>query len=404
MGEDIKMGIVFENEGKNGYGEGETVTGQVLLELTKTIRVLRLRVQTHGGAYVSFKHGRGVETAQELPTSELSEYLNEECTLLTEMAGGDEIVMSTGKHKIEFNILLPTGHLVTTFAGKYGKIYYQFTAILERPSVPLQCVHRELRVISHIDVNSPAFLAPVRRSKEQMVGCWILTSGPIALSAKIGRLGYCNGEAIPIYAEIENGSSRLVVPNAAIYQTQKFFNNGKSRTFRQMVASVRGNHIASGSTELWNGKMLKIPPVTPSILNCSIIRVEYSLAVYINIPGTKRLMVELPLVVGTIPFNGFTYRNSSVASQFPVDMSWLAMTLPDQPEAPPNYADIMTEEDLSRNATCRTTFDDLANPFQSPPFFAMQEFLFQPPPLYSEVDLHPCPTMERQVASFTLEE
>lgn len=49
-----------------------------------------------------------------------------------------------------------------------------------------------------------------------------------------------------------------------------------------MVANVRGNHIASGSTDTWNGKTLKIPPVSPSILDCCIIRVEYSLAVSIH--------------------------------------------------------------------------------------------------------------------------
>ena len=87
------------------------------------------------------------------------------------------------------------------------------------------------------------------------------------------------GEAIPIYAEIENCSSRLIVPKAAIFQTQTYLASGKTKTIRHMVANVRGNHIASGSTDTWNGKTLKIPPVTPSILDCCIIRVDYSLAV-----------------------------------------------------------------------------------------------------------------------------
>lgn len=87
------------------------------------------------------------------------------------------------------------------------------------------------------------------------------------------------GEAIPIYAEIENCSSRLIVPKAAIFQTQTYLARGRTKTVRYMVANVRGNHIASGSTDTWNGKTLKIPPVSPSILDCCIIRVDYSLAV-----------------------------------------------------------------------------------------------------------------------------
>lgn len=87
------------------------------------------------------------------------------------------------------------------------------------------------------------------------------------------------GESIQIFAEIENCSSRMVVPKAAIYQTQTFYAKGKIKEVKQLVANLRGESLSSGKTETWSGKMLKIPPVSPSILDCSIIRVEYSLMV-----------------------------------------------------------------------------------------------------------------------------
>jgi len=71
----------------------------------------------------------------------------------------------------------------------------------------------------------------------------------------------------------------MVVPKAAIYQTQTFFAKGKMKEIKQLVANIRGESLSSGKTETWSGKMLKIPPVSPSILDCSIIRVEYSLMV-----------------------------------------------------------------------------------------------------------------------------
>ncbi|XP_048646287.1 arrestin domain-containing protein 4 isoform X2 [Marmota marmota marmota] len=188
------------------------------------------------------------------------------------------ILLQPGKHEFPFRFQLPSEPLVTSFTGKYGSIQYCVKAVLERPKVPDQSVKRELQVVSHVDVNTPALLTPVLKTQEKMVGCWFFTSGPVSLSAKIERKGYCNGEAIPIYAEIENCSSRLIVPKAAIFQTQTYLASGKTKTVRHMVANVRGNHIASGSTDTWNGKTLKIPPVTPSILDCCIIRVDYSLA------------------------------------------------------------------------------------------------------------------------------
>lgn len=382
----LLMSVVLENERKNGYSAGECVSGQVILELLEEAEVLGLHLWAHGGAMVSFAPWKGGDWSQNTSSSgEYGEYLNEKISLLV---AGERHIFPAGKHKLPFSFQLPAGNLVTSFTGKYGKVQYQLSAVLERPSVPDLTIHRELRVTSRIDVNSPSLLTPVERTKERMVGCWFFTSGPISLSAKIGRKGYCNGEAVAIYAEIENGSSRLIVPKAAIYQTQSFIVHGKTKTHKQMLASVRGNHIASGTTETWNGKTLKIPPVTPTILDCQIIRVEYVLAVYIHIPGAQRLMVELPLVIGTVPFNGFTYRNFSVASQFTVDMSWLALALPEQPEAPPNYADVVSEEDLSWNAPPVLEQDVLLEGLCIPSFAVIQEFRFQPPPLYSQVDPH----------------
>ncbi|XP_044135370.1 arrestin domain-containing protein 4 isoform X1 [Bufo gargarizans] len=389
----VLMSIVLENERKYGYAAGESVSGQVILELLEDTQVLGLQLHARGGAFTSFTVKRGGEWV---------ECLNKEITLLSSSAG-ETHMFTAGNHKLPFHLQLPNGPLVTSFTGKYGRVQYRLTAVLERPLVPAYSVHRELRVNSRIDVNSPPLLTPVQLSKEKMVGCWLCTSGPISLNAKIGRKGYCNGEAIPIYAEIENGSSRLVVPKAAIFQVQRFFVHGKMKTYRQMLARVRGNHIASGSTEIWNGKMLKIPPITPTITDCPIIRVEYVLAVYIHIPGAKKLMVELPLVIGTVPFNGFLYRNLSSASQFTVDMSWLALTLPEQPEAPPNYADIVSEEELSWRSPIGINQSDLIEGSHVPPFTMIQEFRFQPPPLYSEVDPHPDNrTPEQRTASFIL--
>jgi hypothetical protein len=35
---------------------------------------------------------------------------------------------------------------------------------------------------------------PMLKTQEKMVGCWLFTSGPVSLSVKIERKGYCNGK------------------------------------------------------------------------------------------------------------------------------------------------------------------------------------------------------------------
>ncbi|XP_012790241.2 arrestin domain-containing protein 4 isoform X1 [Sorex araneus] len=377
-----RLGLVFEDERRGCYASGDTVAGHVLLEAAEPLAVRALRLEAQGRATAAWGPSAG-SAAGPAPASEV-EYLNVRLSLQEPPDGHGTLLLQPGKHEFPFSFQLPSEPLVTSFTGKYGAIQYCVRAVLERPAAPAQSVRRELQIISHVDVNTPALLSPVLKTQEKMVGCWFFTSGPVSLSAKIERKGYCNGEAIPIYAEIENCSSRLIVPKAAIFQTQTYLASGRTKTVRHMVANVRGNHIASGNTDTWNGKTLKIPPVPPSILDCCIIRVDYSLAVYIHIPGAKKLMLELPLVIGTIPYNGLDSRNSSLASHFLMDMSWLALALPEQPEAPPNYADVVSEEEFSRHPPAGPEQDACC-----PMLACIQEFRFQPPPLYSEIDPHP---------------
>ncbi|XP_023384779.1 arrestin domain-containing protein 4, partial [Pteropus vampyrus] len=289
--------------------------------------------------------------------------------------GEGPLLLQPGKHEFPFSFQLPSEPLVTSFTGKYGSIQYCVRAVLDRPKVPEQSVKRDIQVVSHINVNTPALLTPVLKTQEKMVGCWFFTSGPVSLSAKIERKGYCNGEAIPIYAEIENCSSRLVVPKAAIFQTQTYLASGKTKTVRHMVASVRGNHIASGSTDTWNGKMLKIPPVPPSILDCCIIRVDYSLAVseLLSSQGGRE---------------GRDTQNHRNATLFV--------------SAPPKYADVVSEEEFSRHVPPYPQHPSCEGEACCPVFAYTQEFWFQPPPLYSEVDPHPSSREETQPVSFIL--
>ncbi|XP_062921990.1 arrestin domain-containing protein 4-like isoform X2 [Mobula hypostoma] len=383
------FGIVFDSEELSSYSSGDRVAGQVLLEASEELAVSVLRLEAKGCARVHWSDSPAAPGAPAAPRyRDEVVYLHQQQILRQAPDDQGYFILQTGKHEFPFTFHLPQG-------GKYGSVQYWVTAILERPGVSDQVVKREFSVTSQIDVNVPYFLSSVSKSKEKTIGCWFFTSGPISLSAKIERSGFCNGEAIPIYAEFENCSSRLIMPKAAIFQTQTYLANEKTKTFRQVIANVRGNHIASGSTESWNGKTLKIPPVNPSILDCSIIRVEYSLAVYVHIPGSKKLMLELPIVIGTIPYNSFGSRTPSICGHFNMDMSWLQLTLPEQPEAPPNYADVVSEEDLARHFPSFPQADGLEHEFGSSTFAYIQEFRFQPPPIYSEVD--PNPTLSEEV-------
>ncbi|KAI7793458.1 arrestin domain-containing protein 3b [Triplophysa rosa] len=371
------------------FASGDFVSGRVVVEITGEVRVKSLNIFAKGLAKVRWTESRnaGSNTAYTQNFTEEVEYLNHRDVLISHSRDDDSCdegfsVLHSGRHEFPFSFELPQTPLATSFEGKHGSVRYWVKAELHRPWLLPMKAKKEFTVFEHIDINTPQLLSPQAGTKDKTLCCWFCTSGPISLSAKIERKGYTPGESIQIFAEIENCSSRVVVPKAAVYQTQTFFAKGKVKEIKQLVSNLRGDPLPSGKTETWDGKMLKIPPVSPSILDCGIIRVEYSLVVYVDIPRAVNLTLNLPLVIGTIPLHPFGSRTSSVSSQ--CSMGWLG--LPERPEAPPSYSEAVADEQRQNDPDLPAGVRD---ELEGALYAYIHEFRYQPPPLYCEIDPHP---------------
>uniref|UniRef100_S4R9X8 Arrestin domain containing 3 n=1 Tax=Petromyzon marinus TaxID=7757 RepID=S4R9X8_PETMA len=289
--------------------------------------------------------------------------------------------------------------LATSFEGRHGWVRYWVEAALERDWGRTQRTRHRFSVVVHVDINTPTLQESAAGAREKNVGFAMFGSSLIALSVKIDRRGYCPGEAIAIHAEVENCSSRLVVPKAALCQRQVFLAGGRTRSHVRAVAEVRGESVPSGRTDSWDGRLLKVPRLPPSVLSCALIRVEYCLQVYVDIPGSSNLQLELPLVLGTIPLQALGSRTSSVSSQRSVTGGPAWSELPEAPEAPPCYTDVVSEERF--RSLCVHAEEASAGPRSA--YLYMQQFMLQPPPLYSEVDPHPLERLPvQQKCSFLL--
>jgi hypothetical protein len=91
----------------------------------------------------------------------------------------------------------------------------------------------------------------------------------------------CPGEVVLLDASFSNLSTRRVLPEAVLCQTQTFTAGGKVRTRRSKFAALSGRAVAAGNDERWDLLPLKIPAVTPTIANCCLIKVEYAIKVTI---------------------------------------------------------------------------------------------------------------------------
>lgn len=136
---------------------------------------------------------------------------------------------------------------------------------------------------------------------------------------------------------------------------------GAHKQKHAVVASVDGEPVGPGRRALWPGRALRIPPVGPSILHCRVLSVDYSLKVpraplhlspgprgraqvggsplpccslqvFVDIPGSSKLLLELPLVIGTVPLHPLGSRSASVGSRASFLQDWGLCTLIDRPE------------------------------------------------------------------------
>lgn len=102
--------------------------------------------------------------------------------------------------------------------------------------------------------------------------------------------------------------------------------------------------------------------------------------IYVHIPGSEKLTLELPLVIGTIPFTGFASRTSSMSSQ--EGSSAASSSLVSMPSAPPSYSEIPLHGCLDPFIT--PLLDDYTED-DSPIFMHAREYYQTPPPAYTEV-------------------
>ncbi|XP_069074837.1 arrestin domain-containing protein 2-like [Pleurodeles waltl] len=370
------------------FSSGDTVTGRVLLELVGEAKVDSIKLHAQGLARVQWSesHSTNSNAAYNQNHSDEVVYLDhQEALLQTE----DEApaVLQPGTHEFPFSFELPED-AVTSFEGKLGSVHYWVKAKLHRPWATVKKAKVDFTVLQPIDINTPALLAPQRGTKEKKAHTWYCSLGQVSLTTKIDRKGYTPGDDIVIFADIDNGTSKAVVPKVAIIQTQTYATRGITKQKEAMVASFTGDSVVPRKKETWHGKSLKVPPLCPSITQCRIIRVEYALKVCIEIPSASVLCLQLPLVIGTVPLYPFGSRSPSINGQYAVNLEWLRMTIPEQPEPPPEYTDIVFHGDCEYGMSPPLN-RDFNGVLEGPFYTYIQEFRNRPPPLYSEVDPHP---------------
>ncbi|XP_026178413.1 arrestin domain-containing protein 3 [Mastacembelus armatus] len=297
----------------NTFTNGDWISGQVTLELAKDCQIENLLVKFKGKADVLWTERYGKTTvvyhAKEKYFS-LKHYFvqdqnqrgDDQQGLLRNQNGETySSVVAPGIHVYPFTFQMPFQNAPSSFAGSVGKIVYTLETKLSRSMRISKKDSTKINFVSKADLNhDPGLMAPQHEHKDKKMK--MFSSGAVAMDVNLEKAGFFQGEGLKVMAFIQNKSSREIRPKYCVYRKHSFFANGKRKLSTKDLLKEVGEPIQPSASENVT-RVLTIPhDVEPSILNCSIIKAEYRLRVYLDVKYASDPEVKFPIVI--LPASG----------------------------------------------------------------------------------------------------
>ena len=290
----IRVFVRFANN-QRIYYPGQTMAGQVSLVLARSIRARSVSLTFSGLAFAMVDFNSKKEFC-----------LNHNTTLWTAPPG--QVTLPVGSHYYNFSFQLPDRLPASFEFGSPSRSFIRYCLVVT--------VHRPRRfafkrqaafvILERININDAALLRFMRSENEKQRGCYCCTSGPLALSATVDRMGYCSGETIIVSAVAENHSDRQLsgmrirliclislLPNSRCVKRYEI-------TLRQIIT---GRVIPPGERHPWPNVTMDVPPLPETVNTCSVLARDYYVDVAILVPKGRNLRTYFPIIIGSVPLH-----------------------------------------------------------------------------------------------------
>ncbi|XP_055610917.1 arrestin domain-containing protein 2-like [Uranotaenia lowii] len=313
----IKVEIVLTGDSDGVFYPGQEVKGEVIVILTKTIRVSRIKLSVCGvgkteWSEVDSESGRYLNLEQFLfqvnDAASSTIYSGKERYLYSELilAQINDFVPAGG-YTYGFACPLPET-IPASFEGTDGHIRYSLTATLERPWKPSKSHNYPFQVLRHLDLNEELLL-PIKATHSKALGCWpCLPSGNLTMSVQLISNGFVPGQLIPALIQVDSRRN-IKIRKITTVLIRKTTYSARSPKPRQRVESVViGKHVSPGITLPEGGVLaednLQVPLVPPTSCYAKLLQTSYELKVALEIDTfflqDPHSVITVPVVIGTI--------------------------------------------------------------------------------------------------------
>ena len=290
------------------------ISGHILLVTEKTKKsYLFIEVALHGYAKVGLRSDREQyeNTTTVIDSTIEKDYFREDyvynCVIVWKRENSPNHDLPPGSYQFPFVLKLQTSArpLPPSFEGRYGRIRYEVVATIVQAGMRIsKRISEQVVIASVVDPNTvPDVELPKVLQVEKIFCCLCCASGPISLTARVPRTGYCvNQDAIPFEVDIENDSNKRIRRLVAQLQRRVFYT---ARNYHRVevitLEEVSSDPIDVGRSLSWRPPPLLVPATEPTIANSSMIRVNYYLKVQASITDDNNLHVDFALFFGNVP-------------------------------------------------------------------------------------------------------
>ncbi|XP_065119085.1 arrestin domain-containing protein 3-like [Paramisgurnus dabryanus] len=288
----------------NTFTNGDFISGQVILDVAKDTQMQSLSIKIKGKADVFWTEQyhkttvvyKDKEKFYSMENFFVHEDKQHEHELLKDPSGQPYCsVVGQGLHVYPFMFQLPEQNFPPSFKGSAGKIAYTLEAKLSRSLRVSSKGKAEFQYVPKPELPNPELMEPQYGTKDKKMK--FFTSGSVPMNISTDKIGYCLDEELKVLVEIQNSSSRAIKPKYWLYEKHSFIAKGKRKLHKNNVIKEEGEPIEPKTNKNIT-KVLTIPPcLTISTLNCKVIKVEYRLRVYLDVPYAKDPEIVLPIVL-----------------------------------------------------------------------------------------------------------
>ncbi|XP_036454372.1 arrestin domain-containing protein 3-like [Colossoma macropomum] len=289
----------------NTFTSGDVLQGRVFLEVAKEVKINYLYIKCKGDADVSWSEGSGDDEKsyraheryfklKQVFIQDPSKPAKKELNVIITTGETYGNVVRPGRHVFPFSFQLPSGNMPRSYKAFHGSVMYILEVRLGRSWKMDRTVKTEINFVPRIDAGvnlmSPQSAATDKKMK-------LFTSGSASMRATIDRMGYMQGDVIRVSTSVENSSSRALKLKYKLQQIQGFYAQGYSKHSYKTIFKVVGDPVPTRSKQTVNSD-LKIPPnLELTVANSSIIKLEYILKVYLDVPYASDPEIKFPVII-----------------------------------------------------------------------------------------------------------